>query len=85
MFWLYVFIASFGTYDTLSIENQNEKEMVKMSKLFKLIHRRKNTSNTDFISIKQRLTEVYNRFAEQNGHCNVFYVVLNGIAMPVAS
>ncbi len=56
-----------------------------MSKLFELIHRRKNASNTDFISTKEKLIEAYSRFAEQNERYNVFYVVLNGIAMPVAS
>ncbi len=46
-----------------------------MSKLLELIHGRK---------IKQNKSEVYCRFAKQNDHRNIFYVVLNGIAMPVA-
>lgn len=56
-----------------------------MGKLFKLIHCRSNASNADFISTKERMAEVYDRFVTQNVHRSIFYVALNGIAMPVVS
>ncbi len=55
-----------------------------MSKLMKLIHGSKNAPKTSFINNMEAFAEAYDRFARQNSSRNIFYVVLNGIAMPIA-
>lgn len=56
-----------------------------MSKLMKLIHGSNRTSKSNFINNRERVAEAYERFAAQRSNRNIFYVVLNGIAMPIAS
>lgn len=56
-----------------------------MSKLMKFIHGSNRTSKSNFINNRERIAEAYERFAAHHSNRNIFYVVLNGIAMPIAS
>lgn len=56
-----------------------------MSKLMKLIHGSNRTSKRSFINNQERTAEAYERFATQRANRHIFYVVLNGVAMPIVS
>lgn len=49
-----------------------------MNKIFKSIH---GSNKTD----KTAVDMAFDRFAKQTQNRNIFYIVLNGIAMPVAA
>lgn len=55
-----------------------------MSKLLKLIHG-SNRTKDNFVNNREMVAEAYERFAAQRSNRNIFYVVLNRIAMPIAS
>ena len=56
-----------------------------MGKLMKLIHGSNRTSKGNFINNREMVAGAYKRFAAQLSNRYIFYVVLNGIAMPIAS
>lgn len=56
-----------------------------MNKLLELIHGSKYTPKDSFINNQDGFAEAYERFASQRSNGNIFYIVLNGIAMPIAS
>ena len=55
-----------------------------MSKLSKLIHGSNRAPKRNFFNSKIAFAEAYDRFARHNSKRNLFYVVLNGVAMPIA-
>ncbi len=56
-----------------------------MGKLMQVIHGSNRTSKHSFINNREMTTEAYERFATQRENRNIFYVVLNGVAMPIVS
>ena len=56
-----------------------------MNKQTKLIHGSKQMENYGYIHRKKDFAEAYDRFARQNSSRNIFYVTLNGVAMPICS
>lgn len=56
-----------------------------MGKLMQVIHGSNRTSKRSFINNKEAFAEAYDRFATQRENRNIFYVVLNGVAMPIVS
>jgi len=59
--------------------------MVQMGKLMQVIHGSNRTSKHSFINNREITAEAYERFATQRENRNIFYVVLNGVAMPIVS